>query len=415
MPPNGLPSMDGAPGAGGPLAGVVVLDLGQYLAGPYAPMVLADLGAEVIKVEPVRGDGMRSVGKPFLGCQRGKEGLAVDVKTEEGLEVVLRLAERADVVHHNMTKGTAARLGVDYESLRTRNPDLVYCNTYAYGAEGPLSDFGGLDPLYQATCGLEHEAGPVAEGNPPLYLRFGMADTANAMVSVVGVLAALYHRRRAGEAQELWTSLLNGAAVFGSDVFLTGEGPAPARPGLDRAQTGVSACCRLYRTQDGWLQVAAVGPGQWEALCRVLGRPRLAADHPTFGARVAARAAIEPELEAVFSTRTALAWQAVLEEAGVDCEVSVDTNDGETVLHDADNERLGLVTEYAHPTLGRVRQFGTLVGFSETPTGPYAPAPLAGQHSREILGRIGYQPEEIDDLVRGGVVYEPDGSYRWAL
>ena len=151
----------------GPLSGVVVLDLGQYLAGPFAPMLLGDLGAEVIKVEPVRGDGMRMAGMPFVGCQRGKLDIAVDVKAPEGLEVVMRLAEMADVVHHNMTKGTAARLGVDYEALRERNPQLVHCNTYAYGAEGPLSEFGGLDPVYQAACGLEYEAGPVARAMRP--------------------------------------------------------------------------------------------------------------------------------------------------------------------------------------------------------------------------------------------------------
>ena len=397
----------------GPLSGIVVLDLGQYLAGPFGPMVLADMGAEVIKVEPVRGDGMRPVGKPFLGCQRGKKCLAVDVKQDEGREVVLRLAELADVVHHNMTKGTAARLGVDYEALRARNPDLVYCNTYAYGPEGPLSELGGLDPLYQAANGMEYEAGPVAHGNVPLYSRFGVADTANALASVVGVLAALFHRRRTGEGQELWTSLLNGAAVFGSDVFLVDGRPGPARPGLDRGQTGVSPCCRLYRTQEGWLQVAALGPGQWPALCGAVGRPEMAERYPTFDARVSARADIEPELERAFTARTALAWQAVLDEAGVDCEVSVDTNDGEAVLHDGDNERLGLVAEYEHPTVGRLRQFGTLVDFSGTPTGPYAPAPRAGQPSREILGRIGYQTEEIDDLIGRGVVYEPDDGYPW--
>ena len=140
----------------------------------------------MIKVEPVRGDSMRMAGMPFLGCQRGKLDFAVDVKDPEGLEAVMRLAEMADVVHHNMTKGTAARLGIDYEALKRRNQDLVHCNTYAYGAEGPLSEFGGLDPLYQAACGLEFEAGPVAAGNPPLYLRFGMTDTANALVSAVG-------------------------------------------------------------------------------------------------------------------------------------------------------------------------------------------------------------------------------------
>jgi crotonobetainyl-CoA:carnitine CoA-transferase CaiB-like acyl-CoA transferase len=377
---------------GGPLSGIVVLDLGQYLAGPYGAMILGDLGAEVIKVEPVRGDAMRMAGMPFFGCQRGKLDIAVDLKTPDGIEIVMRLAEIADVVHHNMTKGTAARLGIDYESLRSRNPTLIHCNTYAYGPEGPLSDFGGLDPLYQAACGLEYEAGAVAEGNPPLYLRFGMTDTANALASVVGVLSALLHRRRTGEGQDLWASLFNAAAVFSSDVFLVDGAPAPGRPGLTRDQTGTSAAYRLYETQDGWIQVAAVQPGQWDALCRVLGVSDGAAGPDA------------APLEAAFMRRTAVAWQRILDEAGVPAEVSVDTNDGEFVLRDADNERLGLVNECDHPTLGRVRQFGTLIDFSDTPTGPYGPPPLLGEHTRAILRRVAYTDAEIDDLLERGVV-----------
>ncbi|MHB8466565.1 MAG: CaiB/BaiF CoA transferase family protein [Acidimicrobiales bacterium] len=398
----------------GPLSGVIVLDLGQYLAGPFGAMLLGDLGAEVIKIEPVRGDAMRLAGMPFTGCQRGKSDIAVDLKSTEGVEVVMRLAEMAHVVHHNMTKGTAARLGIDYESLRARNPALVHCNTYAYGPEGPLSDFGGLDPLYQAACGLEHEAGPVAEGNPPLYLRFGMTDTANAMVSAVGVLAAVLHQRRTGEGQDLWTSLMNGAAVFGSDVFLVDGQPGPVRAPLDRNQTGTSPCYRLYETQDGWIQVAAGAAPDWAALCSLLGVASLASRYPDVAARVEHRAEIEPELERAFRTRTAPAWQRILDEAGVPCEVSVETNDGETVLHDADNERLGLVAEYEHPMLGLMRQFGTLVDFSDTPTGPYGPPPLVGQHTRELMGRIGYGDEEIDDFLARGIVYEPTESYPWS-
>jgi crotonobetainyl-CoA:carnitine CoA-transferase CaiB-like acyl-CoA transferase len=392
----------------GPLAGVVVLDLGQYLAGPFGPMILADLGAEVIKVEPVRGDSMRLAGKPFLGCQRGKLDIAVDLKTPEGHDIVLRLADIADVVHHNMTKGTAARLGIDYDALKARNPRLVHCNTYAYGPEGPLSDFGGLDPLYQAACGLEWDAGPVAEGNPPLYLRFGMTDTANALTSVVGVLAALFHERRTGVGQDVWTSLFNGAAVFSSDVFRTDAGPGPRRPGLDRAQTGVAPGYRLYETRDGWLQIAAVTPAHWEALFRTVGCADLA---ETRGA--AADRAVEGRLEACFRTRTARAWQLALDEAGVPAEVSIDTNDGELALHDADNERLGLVAEYEHPKLGRMRQYGTLVDFSDTPTGPYSPPPLVGQHTRTIMHRIGFDDVSVDDYLARSIVYEPDDDYRW--
>ena len=401
----------------GPLAGIRVLDLGQYLAGPFGPMILGDLGAEVIKVEPVHGDFMRMVGKPFLGCQRGKLGIAVDVKTPEGRELVLQLVESADVVHHNMTKGTAARLGLGEAELRARNPSIVHCNTYAYGAEGPMSDFGGLDPLYQAACGLEYEAGGVAHGNAPLYLRLGMTDTANAFLSVVGVLTALYRRARTGEGDDVWTSLLNGAAVFSSDVFLTADGTAHERPGLDAALTGLSPCYRLYETQDGWVQVAAVTAEAWAALCRAVGCAELADDPrcATFESRAAHRAEIEPALEAGFRTMTAAAWVHRLDAEGVPAEVAIDTNDGELALHDADNERLGLVVEYEHPLLGRVRQFGALIRFSDTMSTPSRPAPMMGQHTRQVLTAAGLDDATIDDYLARHIVAEPGDDYRWPV
>src|SRR5690348_15480547 len=233
------------------LEGVVLIDFGQYLAGPFGPMVIGDLGADVIKVEPVTGDGMRPVGAPFFGCQRGKRDIALDLKNDRGREIALQLVEKADIVHHNMTAGVATRLGIDYDACKRVNPDVVYCNTWAYGLEGPLARFGGLDPLYQAACGLEYDAGPVEAGNTPLYYRFGMTDTANAMLSVVGCLAALYHQRRTGEGQELWTSLLDGAAVFASDALLV-DGAPLERPRLDKEQRGIDPLYRLYETQDGW-------------------------------------------------------------------------------------------------------------------------------------------------------------------
>ncbi|HLG66917.1 MAG TPA: CoA transferase, partial [Acidimicrobiales bacterium] len=170
----------------GPLEGLRVIDFGQFLAGPFGPMLLADLGADVIKVEPTRGDGMRGVViGSFMGCQRGKRDIAIDLKTPEGLELALRLVATADIVHHNMTKGTADRLGVGYEHCRAVKPDILYCNTFMYGAVGPLSHLGGLDPLAQAACGIEWEQGPVAAGNPPLWYRYGHGDVAAAMPSVV--------------------------------------------------------------------------------------------------------------------------------------------------------------------------------------------------------------------------------------
>ncbi len=294
----------------GALDGVVVLDFGQYLAGPFGPMILSDLGADVIKIEPVTGDGMRLAGKPFFGCQRGKRDIALDLKSERGRELALELIARADIVHHNMAAGVARKLGIAYEDAQRVNPDVVYCNTWAYGLEGPLAHFGGLDPLYQASAGLEYEAGAVHTGNAPLYYRFGMCDAANAMLSVVGSLAALLHQRRTGEGQELWTSLMDGGAVFASDALLV-DGEPVERPRLDQGLHGTDACYRLYETQgDGWIQIAAVREPEWVALCGALGVPELADDARFAVAELRRehRVVLETLLAERFLTRTARSW-----------------------------------------------------------------------------------------------------------
>ncbi len=403
----------------GPLDGVLVLDLGQFLAGPYGPMILSDLGAEVIKVEPTRGDSMR-YGSPFIGCQRGKLDIALDLKQPEAQAIVQRMAKNADVLHHNMTKGTATRLGVDYDQVTAHNPEIVYCNTYAYGFEGPMSISGGIDPLYQAVLGLEYEAGGVSHGNPPMYLRFGMTDTANAFASVLGVLTALFHRKKTGKGQDVWTSLLNGGALFSSDVALLADGsPAPMRPSLDKELTGISACYRLYQTQEGWIQVAITQQEEWKRFCNLLNLPDLAVDARAkdYETRTANRAAIEPAIEVAFMTRTAIVWAALLDKAAVSAEMCIDTRGGETVLHDADNERLGLIATYEHPMLGQMTQFGNLMDFSETPTGDFGPPPLLGQHTKQILSRFGYTTEEINDFIARGIAYQAEEgvAYPWSL
>jgi crotonobetainyl-CoA:carnitine CoA-transferase CaiB-like acyl-CoA transferase len=398
------------------LEGVVVVDFGQYLAGPFGPMIFGDLGADVIKVEPVTGDGMRMVNQPFMGCSRGKRDIGLNVKTEPGKQIALELVERADIVHHNMTAGVAARLGIAYEDCKRVNPDVVYCNTWAYGLEGPQAHFGGLDPIFQAAAGLEYEAGPVRAGNKPLYIRFGMTDTANAMLSVVGCLAALYHQRRTGDGQELWTSLLDGAAMLSSDAMLV-DGVAVPRPQLDADQSGIDACYRLYRTIDGWIQIAAVEANQFEGLCRALALPELI-DDARFADR-AGRHEHRQQLEAlfvpIFATRTAIVWSRLLDDAGVPNEIPRDMNAGEEFFFDADNERLGLVAEYDHPIVGRMRQFGAVIDFSETPGRIAGPPPLVGEHTKEILGWLGYDKDQMQALKDEGVVYWPDDAYFWTV
>jgi crotonobetainyl-CoA:carnitine CoA-transferase CaiB-like acyl-CoA transferase len=395
------------------LEGIRLIDFGQYLAGPFGPMILGDLGAEVIKVEPVTGDGMRLASKPFFGCQRGKRDIALNVKDPRGLAIALELVRTADVVHHNMTAGVATKLGIDYPACKQVKPDIVYCNTWAYGLEGPLARFGGLDPLYQASSGLEHESGAVHEGNVPLYYRFGMCDASNAMLSIVAVLGALYHRARTGEGQEVWTSLFDGGAIFTSDAHLVGGVPAP-RPHLDKELMGVAATYRLYRTQDDdWICIAAVGDDDFRRLCAVLGVDDIL-DDPRFAtaaSRAEHRRQLESVLEPRFRTKTARFWTRTLDDAGVPNEIPVDTQGGEAPLFDSDNVELGLVARYTHPLLGEMRQFGELIDFSDTPGRIAGPPPLVGQDTRGVLRELGHLDPEIDALIADGVCYEPGDDY----
>jgi crotonobetainyl-CoA:carnitine CoA-transferase CaiB-like acyl-CoA transferase len=315
------------------------------------------------------------------------------------------LVATADVVHHNMTNGVAERLGIDYASLVAVKPDLIYCNTYMYGPVGPLADFGGVDPLAQAAAGLEYGAGPVHEGNPPLWYRFGHGDTANGLVSVVGVLVALAHRDRTGEGQELWTSLLHGTAYMSSGAYVAEDGPAEL-PQLDREQTGHGPLYRLYPTIDGWLQVAAPKPEHWERLCTAVGRPELATDDrfATPEHRRKQRSELEDELATIFRTRTSLVWRRTLDDAGVPCEIPVDTVDGESVLFDQELVDLGLIAVYDHPDYGTLRQASQFVTFSETPGRSQGPMAKPGEHTVEVLQSIGYDDDRIATLLANGVI-----------
>jgi crotonobetainyl-CoA:carnitine CoA-transferase CaiB-like acyl-CoA transferase len=243
-----------------------------------------------------------------------------------------------------------------------------------------------------------------------------MTDTANAMLSVVGCLAALYNQRVTGAGQELWTSLLDGGSMFASDALLV-DGEAVPRPRLDKAQTGLDALYRLYETQEGWIQIAAIEDAHWSALCGALHVPDLV-DDPRFATR-AARAENRRQLESLlvprFATRTAIQWTRVLDEAGVPNEMAIEARAGERVMFDGDNERLGLVAEYEHPVLGRMRQFGSLIDFSETPGLIHGPPPLVGQHTQEILEWLGYSAADMDELKEQRVVYWPDDDYAWSI
>jgi len=241
-----------------------------------------------------------------------------------------------------------------------------------------------------------------------------MCDTANAMLSVVGVLLALVHRARTGEGQELWTSLHDGGIAFTSDAWTGPDGAPWDRPELDQGLHGVDALHRLYRTgDDGWIFVVAVTDDHWHRLCGALGLDGLPGDDrfSTVPARKLHRRQLEDVLETAFLTRSAHEWTSVLDTAGVPNQVPVDTDDGRTILRDADNVALGLVADYEHEILGRLRQFGQLIQMSHTPGRIAGPPPLVGQHTRQVLRDVGYRDGDIDTLISDGVAYEPDEAY----
>jgi len=385
------------------LEGIKVLDLGNFLAGPFGPMLLGDLGAKVYKLESPQGDQMRHITMPFNGCQRGKFDVCADLKTAEGLEIAHRLIRTVDVVHHNMRPGVAERLGIDYVTAKQLNPEVIYCQTTMWGIDGPRAGWPGFDQLGQSSCGLEYELG--GEGNPPVWYRFGMCDQACACQSAVAVLLALYWRERTGHGQFVDTSIVNGGVYLNSDVWASADGPF-VRTRVDAAQQGFGPLYRLYATADGWLAIAVLSEEHWRRLVNVVSElgndPRFA--EPT--GRTQHRSALTAVLEQHFASQSSLAWFEVLDGAGVPAEIA-DADAPTRWLHDPELVAQGLVADYPHPEYGRFRQVGHLLHFSETPGKIWGPPPRLGEHSRQVLDELGYTPDEMERLRELGVTTWP--------
>jgi crotonobetainyl-CoA:carnitine CoA-transferase CaiB-like acyl-CoA transferase len=392
-----------------PLDGVTVLDCGEYLAGPFGPMALADLGARVIKIERPQGDRMRTPipFPPFMACQRGKQDLAVDLKHPEGLKIFYRLVEHVDVVHHNQRPGVAERLKVDYETLRKIKPDLIYTHSAAYGTSGPDAPMGGYDQLFAAMCGMEYMGG--GEGNPPVWNRLGTVDAGGATLSAIATVMAVYHRDLTGEGQFVDGSLLNAGLWYNSDAFVTDKKDVRRRPVMDRNQTGISAGYRMYETSAGWICVAALFEPEWKRFCEAVGKPELARE-PRYNShygRIDYRDELAAVLEPIFKTRTADEWFGRLDGASVPCEVS---NEGywRKFLQDDFCLASGRVVEYYQGDLfGKLRQFGQTIRLSETPQVIQGPPPRIGEDTRKILTELGYSAAEQEAFKAGRIVAWP--------
>lgn len=368
-----------------PLVGLRVLDFGQHLAGPYGAMLMADLGADVIKIESPGGDGMRPHEWAFAGCQRGKRALSCDLKNPAAAELIATLVKDADVVMHNLRLPAATRLGLDYDRLKAINPQLIYTHCSAYGPRGARKDWPGYDQLFQALSGWEiYSSG---EGNPPDWLRFGMMDHQCAMSSVFATLLALIEREKTGRGQSVNASLL-GAALFttAGALLVRPDGEIGAMPAVDADQTGISPGRRLHQCADGWLALVADDA----ALAR-LEESLVVGDAGSLAA-----AFLRQEVN------TAIA--AVNEAGGI--AVPARTNAAAPFLTDPENIEQGLVARYPHRHYGELTQPGGLLSIGGIPmVGERAPS-ILGEHSREIMTDIGYTVETQNQLIEGGIVVQ---------
>ena len=383
------------PAPAAPLAGVKVLDLGLAVAGPWGTMMLADLGADVIKVNTLHDDYWMAT-HIAMGCNRGKRSISLNLKDPAAMAVLHRLVEQADVVQHNMRYHAAVRLGVDYESLRAVNPRIVYCHTRGF-ERGPREGLPGNDQTGAALAGPDWlDGGLDHDGGIPYWPVVSLGDTGNGFLSTIAMLQALYHRDRTGEGQFVDTSIVYAHLLNASMSWVTADGTRQGdRPSLDAMQLGFTAAHRMYETADGWLVVAATADHEAERLASVLGVASVGDPSDEDAAFDA--------LAATFATKPATEWFARLDAAGVPCEVS----DPDYVLGVFDDPELverGWVTSQPHPVLGRLDTLGLLFDLSETPgvvqRGPF----MVGQHSREIMRELGYSDEEIAQLALDGVL-----------
>ena len=387
----------------GPLEGLRVLELTQVMAGPFCGQVLADMGADVVKVEPPEGDSTRhSLGfrmsgddtAAFLAVNRNKRSLVLDLKNERHQAVFRRVVAGADVVLENFRPGVAARLGADWEKLRELNSRLIYASVSGFGQTGPYAMRPGYDLIAQGLSGVMSVTGE--PGGDPVKCGIPIGDLSAGLFCAVGILSALAARSRTGRGQRIDTSLFEGALALSvwetAELWATGRVPAP----LGSAHR-LTAPYQALRTADGHITVGGNNQRLWERLCQAVGRPELVED-PRFVSndlRMEHRGELEAELESALAARGTDEWVAVLIEAGVPCGP---IHDYREVFADPHTQAREMEVRLEHPVEGPVSALGIPVKLSETPGSVRRPAPLLGQHTAEVLREAGLSDEEIAAL-----------------
>ena len=399
----------------GPLSGMVTLDLTQILAGPMCTMVLADMGADVIKIEkPNGGDDNRRMGPPFikewsagfLAVNRNKRSLALDLRNEAGRSVFRRLVEDADVVVENFRPGVMERLGLGYAELAAIKPSLVYCTISGFGSTGPARNRGGFDLVAQGVSGLMSITGH--PNSPPAKVGVPVTDLTAGLFAANGIMAAYINALKTGQGQMVDTSLMEAGVAYtvweSSVYFAEGEIPGP----LGSAHR-VSAPYQALRTRDGYLNLGAATQPTWEQLCRAIGREDLMEDE-RFRApwdRKAREEELAALLEETFSTEDTEHWLQLLDSAGV---VAGPIYNMEQVYRDPQVLAREMLVDTEDPELGTIHNIGVPVKLSATPGSIRRRAPALGEHSDEILLEHGFTQGEVDELLNAGVILANQGS-----
>ena len=389
---------------------LTVIDLSHALAGPFASTMLGDFGAEIIKIEPPHsGDIARAWGPPFYGSEpsyfvnlhRNKKSVEIDLKHPDGRALALDLIARADIVLENLRVGTVQKLGLAYDDVRTRRPNIIYCSVSGFGQDGPYRDRAALDLIVQAESGMISVTGP--EGGPGVRCGMSIADTAAGMFAAFGILAAVHARRRTGQGQFIDVSMLEGQLSLLQSVIgaYLADGVVPQPWG-----TAYAALLpyQTFRTKTRDLAIGIGSDKLWRMFCPLIDAEHLLDDsrYATNAARVANRASLIDALQRVLATRTYEEWESILVPAGIPTG-AINTME-QVVVHPQVEARDALV-ECDHPTAGNVRIVGPPVRMSGTPGAVRSPAPLLGQHTDEVLrDRLGLDAHEIDRLRRDGAI-----------
>ncbi len=391
----------------GPLKGIKVIEMAHIMAGPVTGLMLADMGADVIKVERPNGDDTRRFLPPdiegesaaFMMMNRNNRGVRLDLKTEAGKAALIKLIERADCLIENYRHDTMARLGLGYDELKKINPGLIYCEISGFGRTGPYKERGGFDLIAQGMSGLMSITGE-GPGRPPIKVGAPVSDITAGILGAMGVAAAYAHKLKTGEGQRVDTSLFEAGITHtywqSAICFATGTAPGPmgsAHP--------LNAPYEAFRTSDGWLNLGAANQTNWERMLKVIEAEHLA-ENPTFATnrtRMENRAELADALAPYFTPQTTQHWMEALEAAGVPAGpvLSIDEMhaDPQTIARD-------MVAEVDHPVAGRVKTIGAPVKFHGTPAGVKRPAPLLGQHTEEVLAEAGLSADEIRAVIDGG-------------